>query len=365
MTLETLRLPLLRLSPMNQHPVHQNFFHILLFVVTLALGWVLLPFFGAIFWGAILAILFQPMQRYLAARFGKRRNLAALTTLAAAILIVIIPLAIVAGTLVQEIAFAYAQIKSGQWNFGLYFQHILQALPNSVQQLLGRYGLTDIAGVQQKLMEGASQISQWAAAQALLIGQNTFQFVISFGVMLYLVFFLLRDGGEIGRRIRRAIPLDPEPKGHLIAKFTTVVRATVKGNIAVAAVQGFLGGLIFWILGINGSLLWGVLMAFLSLLPAVGAAIIWVPAALYFFMTGAIWKGVILVAFCVLVIGLVDNLLRPILVGKDTKMPDWVVLISTLGGMALFGINGFVIGPLVAALFMASWDIFSQDEEQR
>ena len=126
-----------------------------------------------------------------------------------------------------------------------------------------------------------------------------------------------------------------------------------------------LGGLIFWILGISGSLLWGVLMAFLSLLPAVGAAIIWVPAALYFFMTGQIIKGLILVVFCVVVIGLVDNVLRPILVGKDTKMPDWVVLISTLGGMALFGINGFVIGPLVAALFMASWDLFSQDEASK
>jgi predicted PurR-regulated permease PerM len=347
---------------MNNHNVHQNFFHILLFVVTLALAWVLLPFFGAIFWGAILAILFQPMQRYLAARFGKRRNLAALTTLAAAILIVIIPLAVVTVTLVQEIALVYARIKSGDLNFGLYFQHALHALPVSIQQLLGRYGLDDIVGVQRKLMEGATQISQFAAAQALSIGQNTFQFIVSFGVMLYLVFFLLRDGGEIGRRIRRAIPLDPEPKQHLIAKFTTVVRATVKGNIAVAAVQGLLGGLIFWILGIGGSLLWGVLMAFLSLLPAVGAAIVWAPAALYFFMTGQIVKGLILVVFCVVVIGLVDNVLRPILVGKDTKMPDWVVLISTLGGMALFGINGFVIGPLVAALFMASWDLFSQDE---
>jgi predicted PurR-regulated permease PerM len=137
----------------------------------------------------------------------------------------------------------------------------------------------------------------------------------------------------------------------------------VKGNIAVAAVQGLLGGLIFWILGIQGALVWGVLMAFLSLLPAVGAALVWVPAAAYFFMTGDIWRGVILVVFCVVVIGLVDNVLRPILVGKDTRMPDWVVLISTLGGMALFGINGFVIGPLIAALFMASWDLFSQSEE--
>jgi predicted PurR-regulated permease PerM len=223
--------------------------------------------------------------------------------------------------------------------------------------------LTDIPSIQKRLTDGAAAISQFVATQALSIGQNTFQFVISFGVMLYLVFFLLRDGGEIGRRIRRALPLDEAPKQHLIAKFTTVVRATVKGNIAVAAAQGFLGGMIFMFLGIQGALLWGVLMAFLSLLPAIGAALVWAPAAAYFLLTGDIWRGVILIAFCVIIIGLVDNILRPILVGKDTKMPDWVVLISTLGGMGLFGINGFVIGPLIAALFMASWDLFTQNEE--
>ncbi len=342
---------------------HQKFFHLLLFVVTVGLCWILLPFFGAIFWGTILAILFQPVQRWLAARLGKRRNLAALITLSLIILIVILPLVFVTGTLVQEIAYAYQQIKAMQPNMTQYFHDIMHALPNSVQRVLRNYGLTDIAGIQKKLTDGAAAISQFVASQALSIGQNTFQFVVSFGVMLYLVFFLLRDGGEIGRRVRRALPLNDEHKQHLLTKFTTVVRATVKGNIAVAAVQGALGGLIFWILGIQGVILWGSLMAFLSLLPAIGAGLVWVPAAAYFAVTGQIWKCVILVAFCVGVIGLVDNLLRPILVGKDTKMPDWVVLISTLGGMALFGINGFVIGPLVAALFMASWDIYARTEQ--
>jgi predicted PurR-regulated permease PerM len=348
---------------MNNTSVHQKFFHILLFVVTIALGWILLPFFGAVFWGTILAILFQPLQRYLAARFGKRRNLAAFATLALTILGVILPLTFVAATLVQEIGLAYTQFKSAQPNFAAYFQDVIHWLPDSVQTLLGSFGLTDIPGIQKRLTDGAAAISQVVATQALSIGQNTFQFVISFGVMLYLVFFLLRDGGEIGRRIRRALPLDEGPKQHLIAKFTTVVRATVKGNIAVAAVQGFLGGMIFMFLGIQGSLLWGVLMGFLSLLPAIGAALVWAPAAAYLMITGDIWRGVILILFCVLVIGMVDNVLRPILVGKDTKMPDWVVLISTLGGMGLFGINGFVIGPLIAALFMASWDLFTQDQE--
>ncbi len=122
------------------------------------------------------------------------------------------------------------------------------------------------------------------------------------------------------------------------------MRATVKGNVVVAATQGAIGGLALWALGVQGPLLWGVLMAFLSLLPAVGAALVWAPVAIWFLATGAIAKGVILIVIGVLVIGLVDNILRPLLVGKDTQMPDYIVLMSTLGGMAIFGINGFVIG---------------------
>jgi predicted PurR-regulated permease PerM len=142
-----------------------------------------------------------------------------------------------------------------------------------------------------------------------------------------------------------------------------VIRATVKGNVLVAAAQGALGGLIFWFLGVQAPLLWAVVMAFLSLLPAIGAAVVWAPVAIYFLVTGSVWQGVVLIAFGVIVIGLVDNVLRPVLVGKDTKMPDYLVLLSTLGGMALFGLNGFVIGPVVAALFIACWDLFVATEE--
>jgi len=125
------------------------------------------------------------------------------------------------------------------------------------------------------------------------------------------------------------------------------------------------GGLAFWLLGIQGALLWGTLMTFLSLLPAVGAALVWVPAAAYLILTGATVKGVSLIVVGVLVIGLIDNLLRPVLVGRDTRMPDYVVLVSTLGGISLFGINGFVIGPLIAALFMAAWTLFRDEQAQR
>lgn len=335
----------------------------LLLVVTLAFGWILLPFYGAVFWGTILAIIFAPLQRRLRVKLNGRNNLAALISLGVCFLIVILPVTFIAGALVQEGAMVYQRLKSGDLNFITYYQQAVTALPGWAHQLLERFDLADLSSLQEKLSAGAMQASQLVATKAFSIGQNTFEFVISFGIMLYLLFFLLRDGPTLGRRIKQAVPLSVEHKQHLFTKFTTVIRATVKGNIAVAATQGALGGLIFWFLGIQGSLLWGTLMAFLSLLPAIGAGLIWVPVATYFLLTGAIWQGVVLTLFCVVVIGLVDNILRPILVGKDTKMPDYVVLISTLGGMSLFGLNGFVIGPLIAALFMASWDLFTGREE--
>jgi len=184
---------------------------------------------------------------------------------------------------------------------------------------------------------------------------------VSFFVMLYLLFFLLRDGDRLSVLLRHALPLRAAHKRRLMEKFRAVIGATVKGNIAVAALQGALGGLAFWVLDVHAPVLWAVLMAFLSLLPAVGAGLVWLPLAIYLLATGAIGQGLGLIAYGVLVIGLVDNLLRPLLVGKDSKMPDYVVLVSTLGGMAVLGLNGFVIGPLIAAMFIAVWDIVAQD----
>ena len=184
--------------------------------------------------------------------------------------------------------------------------------------------------------------------------------MVNFFVMLYLLFFLLRDGKSLSAQAARAMPLKESHTSRLLAEFATVVRATVKGNVVVALVQGTLGGLAFWVLGINGALLWGAVMALLSLLPAVGAALVWGPVAVYLLSTGSIWPAIGLTAWGVLVIGLVDNVLRPIMVGKDTRLPDYLVLIATLGGLAVFGLNGFVIGPVIAAVFLATWDIFGE-----
>jgi predicted PurR-regulated permease PerM len=343
-----------------EHPeLHRKAFLALLLVVSIAFGWILLPFYGAVFWGTVLAILFEPFYRQLLLAMRGRQNLAALATVLLTLVMVIFPLTVIAAALVQEGTAVYQAIRSGRLDFGAYFQQIIEALPPWIANLLERLEIGNLLELQQRLSSAAARGSQLIATRALTIGQNTFEFLLSFGIMLYLLFFLLRDGRSLSLKIRDAIPLSAHYKRNLFDKFTTVIRATIKGNIVVAITQGTLGGLIFWVLGIPSALLWGVVMAFLSLLPAVGAALIWGPVAIYFLVTGAIWQGVTLIIFGVVVIGLVDNVLRPILVGKDTKMPDYVVLISTLGGMALFGLNGFVIGPLIAALFIAVWDLFS------
>ncbi|CAM3363856.1 AI-2E family transporter [Paracidovorax anthurii] len=347
-------------------PLLQNrTFIALLIAVSVAFVAILWPFHGAVFWGIILAILFAPLHRRLLRRMPRRRNLAALCTLMLCLVVVILPMTLITVSLVQEASLVYERMRSGQLNFADYFQQVIAALPSWALQVLDRLNLTSAAELQAKLSSVTVQATQFVAGKALDFGQNTLQFLVSFGIMLYLLFFLLRDGAALTARIREATPLDEEHKRQLAGKFTTVIRATVKGNIAVAAAQGALGGLAFWFLGIQGPVLWGVLMAFLSLLPAVGAGLIWAPVAVYFLATGAVWQGAALAAFGIGVIGLVDNVLRPVLVGKDTKMPDYVVLISTLGGMALFGLTGFVIGPVIAALFIATWDLFAPPSHAR
>jgi predicted PurR-regulated permease PerM len=183
--------------------------------------------------------------------------------------------------------------------------------------------------------------------------------------MLYVLFFLFRDGPATGRAIRESMPLSREYTRRLLDVFTAVVRATVKGNIVIALIQGAIGGVAFWALGIQGALLWGVLMTFLSILPAIGSGLVWLPTAIVLFLSGDALGGAILMLVGVLVIGLVDNLLRPMLVGAETRLPDYVVLVSTVGGLSLFGINGFVIGPLIAALFFAAWTVFREDWADR
>lgn len=333
-------------------------FLLLLFAVTLAFGWVLQPYYGAVLWAIIVAVIFAPVNHRLLAAMPGRQNLASLLTVLLVIAMVILPLAIIATSLVKEATSLFGKIQSGEYDLAGYIQRVFDALPAWAVGTLERFNLTNLSGLRDTLSSSLMKGGQILAPQALSIGMNTFEFMISLGIMLYLLFFLTRDGGRLADSIKEAVPLRRDQKSALFSRFADVVRATVKGGILVAMAQGALGGLAFWFLGVHAALLWAALMAFLSLVPAIGAGLVWVPVAIYFLATGAIWQGLGLILYGVLVIGLVDNLLRPFLVGKDTKLPDYVVLISTLGGIKMFGLNGFVLGPLIAAMFMVSWEIF-------
>jgi predicted PurR-regulated permease PerM len=333
--------------------------------VSLAMAWVVLPFFGAILWGVVAAILFEPLNRFMVVRNPTRRNSAAAASLLAVIAIVIIPAVVIGTLLVEEAITTYNNLQTQQIDLGRIFRDVKAGLPDPVEESLDRMGFGNIQAIQDRASAVLSSGLRVAATQAVSVGQGAFNFFISLSIMLYLTFFLLRDGRELNRKIGHHIPLRPETRRDLFEKFATVIRATIKGSIVVAIVQGLIGGIVFWILGIQAALLWGVVMGFMSLIPAIGTGVVWVPVAIYLFATGQIWQGAVLVGCGIFVIGMVDNVLRPILVGKDTRMPDYVVLISTLGGLSVMGIHGFVTGPVIAALFIAAWDIFAAEQEER
>ncbi|AVZ00148.1 MULTISPECIES: AI-2E family transporter [Lelliottia] len=337
----------------------KGFFILILAIVSVAFFDILAPYFSAVLWASILAVIFHPVKNKLRGWVGERNGVASLLTLLVICLIVFTPLIVILSSLAIELNVVYTKLQHTNPQFPEVVASLFSHLPDWARNFLVEHNLDNASQIQQKLSDVALKGGQYLAGSAFLIGKGTFGFAISFGVMIYLLFFLLKDGPYLVRQILDSLPLSDFVKQHLFAKFAAVSRATVKGTAVVAVVQGILGGIAFYIAGIDGSVLWGALMAFLSLIPAVGSAIIWVPAAIFLFATQQLWQGFFIVGFFVIIVGLVDNILRPLLVGKDTKMPDYLILISTLGGMEIYGINGFVIGPLVAALFIACWNLLS------
>lgn len=334
-------------------------FLLFLFIVTLGFLLILKPFFGTIFWACAITVIFYPLHLKLMKRLDGRPNTCALLTVAACMLVVILPFTVLISSVVSEGADLYKKLEEGKVDPAQYIEQVRTAFPGA-QQTLERFGV-DIAKLKETALSSTMASGKWLAQNALSLGQNTFKLLLNICLMLYLTFFLLRDGQQLLELLIRALPLGDARERMLFAKFGEVTRATIKGNMVIAIIQGSLGGLILWALGVPGALLWGVVMAAFSLIPAVGPAIVWAPVSLYLFATGETVKAIVLIAFGTGVIGLVDNILRPILVGRDTRLPDYVVLLSTLGGLALFGVNGFVIGPLVAALFIAFWGIFIRE----
>ena len=335
---------------------------LILFVTAISVGLVLVvsSFLGALLWSALAAILFQPLYQRLLGYWPGRRNRAALVALLIITVAIVLPSLIVSSMVVDQAAGVYTQIRSGQINIASYFEKIHDALPIRLQQMLDSAGFGSFERAQTQVVDAVSNSASLLAGRALSIGANAAAFLLAFGVGLYVTFFLLRDGERLGPAIVRGLPLEQSVATRIADQFVSVARATIKGSVVVALVQGALGAATFWIVGLPAALLWGVLMAIAALLPAIGPTIIWAPVAVYLLATSAYWQAGVVVASGMLVIGLADNILRPMLVGRDTGIPDWLVLVTTLGGVELVGLSGIVVGPIAGALFITGWSILTE-----
>lgn len=343
--------------------IHHVSFFILVALTTLAFLALVSSFLMPVFWAAVLATLFFPLQGRYVAAFGGRKSLAALATVLTTIGLVVVPLFLIGLAMSREAIDLHERITSGAIDLQAPLQFLRRITPLA-SDYLGGLGI-DAEGLMARLSAAAVAVSQFIASRALGIGQDLLRITALFFLMLYVLFFFLRDGSQLVATLIRVLPLGDVRERRLLAKFAEVSLATIKGTLVVGIIQGALGAALFWVVGIPAPVFWGTLMTVLSVLPAVGPGLIWLPAAVILLGMGQLAKGIVLIAAGVLIIGLVDNVLRPILVGRETQMPDYLVLLATLGGLAVFGVSGFVIGPVIAAFFLVVWDMFAHEHGER
>jgi predicted PurR-regulated permease PerM len=355
------------------HPPHRTdelqhaSFLLILAVVSLLMAVIVWPFAQPLLWAALAAIMFQPLYRWMLRKLGGRRNPAAIASLLVIFFAVLVP-ALWLGTLVvQESLTLVATLQKQPLDLATTFDRAYGMLPQMAQETIDRSGWADMANVQTKLEDLLAASAGMIASQAVSIGSGALGFLLAFSVGLYVMFFLLRDGERIGRTILRTVPVERSIAERLAERFLGIVRATIKGSGVVGLVQGVLAGISFVIVGLESALLFGVLTTVFALVPVIGAGAVYVPVGLWLLIAGESWQGIFVLVFGFGVISSSDNVLRPILVGRDTGIPDWIILITTLGGISFLGFSGIVLGPLVAGLFLASWSILQEyrDEDAR
>jgi predicted PurR-regulated permease PerM len=324
-------------------------------VLFLAVTW---PFFKPLLLGALLAGLFHPLYRWITRLFGGRGSLGAAVTLLVLLVLGLGPVSAFLGIVLQQ-----ALTMSDQAIPWLN-QHLGAASTFNAQEWLVQKfpALAKYVPSQEQLLEQVGNAAKTAGT--FLVGfasratAMTAAFLLNLFVMLYAMFFFFRDGDKILERIFYYTPLSDEDETRMLTQFAAITRATVKGTLVIGIIQGALAGIAFWVAGIEGAALWGTIMMILSIIPGIGAALVWVPAVIILFVMGQYLTATLLAAWCAAVVGTVDNFLRPVLVGRDAKMPDLLILIGTLGGLFLFGPMGFIVGPIVCGLFLTVWDIY-------
>ncbi|MBD2842969.1 AI-2E family transporter [Erythrobacter sp. KMU-140] len=354
-------------EPHHTSELQQASFLLVLAAVTFLLVWISWPFATPLLWSALAAIMFQPLYKWALIKCRGRRNPAALLTLMVILLAVILPALWIGTLVVREALTLIAALQEDPIDLAAMASDVYAMLPGVVQEMVDRSGWTDMSEAQTRLQEILGESAGMLASEAVSIGSGALGFILSFGLALYVTYFLLRDGSRIGETILHSAPIEREIADRLAERFLGIVRATIKGSGVVGLVQGTLGGITMAIVGMQSALLLGVLMAILALIPAVGTALVWAPVGVWLLVTGSIWEGIFVLGAGFIVISSADNVLRPILVGRDTGIPDWIILVTTLGGLSIAGFSGIVLGPLVAGLFLASWSILqeqrAEDEE--
>lgn len=342
-------------GPVTGPRLEQGFLLFIVFGITVLLLVMVRGFLVAVILASVFAAISRPAYLALTDALGGRRRIAAMLTIVGFLLLMIVPLgAFFALVVTQAIevgdsAADWIQEQAGRWDE---LTSWLRGLP-----VVGRF-VPDQETLAARAGAFAGTVGTFLINNARAATAGTVGLILQLFVMLYAMYFFLMDGPGILSRILYYTPLPEEDERRLIRQFVSVTRATIKGSILVGLLQGALAGAAFFVLSVPGAAFWSTVMAVLSVIPVLGSGIVWAPAAVILAMTGRTAAGIGLTLWGLVVVGLVDNFLRPRLVGRDTKMHDLLVLLSTFGGLAMFGLVGFIIGPIIAALFLTAWDLY-------
>ncbi len=343
---------------MHFSTLQTGLFIFLIASATALFGWLVHDYLQPIFWAIVLAILFHPVYEYFYRVTKKRGSLAATLTMLFVLVIVLVPTYILGYLVVHEAVDLYERLSSGTVSW-----EGLSVLVQTLGAFLEPVGIT-AADIEARITGVVQNVSAQLGPELLNAGRATASTIIGVGVSLYLLFFALRDGVALKERVIHALPLGDKKERMLAARFVTIVRAMFRGTFIIAIIQAIIGGILFAAVGVPSAVLWAFVMGIFALIPAVGPAIVWVPAGALLIISGSVWEGVVVLAVGSIIISLVDNLLRPVLVGKRAAMPDALVLLSVIGGLSLFGIAGIIIGPVITALFLSMWQLFEYDYAQ-
>jgi len=329
---------------------------------------ILAPFLEAIFWAVLLAMVSYPVYKRIQRILGKQVFLSALIMTLLIVLVIVIPFTLLMTSLANEVIGAYnaveEMIRTGRLQA---YVEELRKVP-AVQTIWAR--LDRSVGLSQSqpfdfLLKNIQQISTFLFNQSSKILKGLSTFLISFLFTLLSLYFLFKDGARLLLRLKEVFPAPPKERDLLIGRFQAMVKATVFGGILIAITQGALGGLAYWILGLHSPVLWGTAMAFVSFIPVGGTALIWAPTCLILFILGDYLEGILLLLIGVLVIGMVDNFLRPFFISSKTKIHPLLLFFTVLGGIQVFGLIGVVAGPLVATVCLTLFEIYAQGIHSR